>query len=308
MSYIYLPFKSALLFSAPCLSQVAGNFLQIPSFSSCLWEPAFSRPDQRYSNVHSKLLLMDELKITLRQRSVPTHLSRELEYITFFLMGQYLEIFLFTDGQVYTWGQDSRGQLGLGRERPSANSPQHVKSLSAAPLVQIAAGGEQSFALSVSGAVFGWGRNDRGQLGLGDKYNICPSNVNISLFFLMGQYLEIFLFTDGQVYTWGQDSRGQLGLGRERPSANSPQHVKSLSAAPLVQIAAGGEQSFALSVSGAVFGWGRNDRGQLGLGDATGKKLKKTQHNYTKIIHVSSGMDHTAVLAKVSPRQHSHVL
>uniref|UniRef100_A0A665TWI4 RCC1-like domain-containing protein n=1 Tax=Echeneis naucrates TaxID=173247 RepID=A0A665TWI4_ECHNA len=195
---------------------------------------------------------------------------RELEYITFFLMGQYLEIFLFTDGQVYTWGQDSRGQLGLGRERPSANSPQHVKSLSAAPLVQIAAGGEQSFALSVSGAVFGWGRNDRGQLGLGDatgavQYFTVVTKISC------GRQHSVALTRDGQVYTWGQDSRGQLGLGRERPSANSPQHVKSLSAAPLVQIAAGGEQSFALSVSGAVFGWGRNDRGQLGLGDATGQ-------------------------------------
>ena len=74
----------------------------------------------------------------------------------------------------------------------------------------------------------------------------------------------------GQVYTWGHDSRGQLGLGKRKNGADSPQHLRSLSAIPVVRIAAGGEQSFALSVSGGVFGWGRNDFGQLGLGDTTG--------------------------------------
>lgn len=83
----------------------------------------------------------------------------------------------------------------------------------------------------------------------------------------------IFL-TDGQLYTWGQDSRGQLGLGTNEQYVNSPQHVRSLSAIPVVQVAAGGEQSFALSVSGGVFSWGRNDCGQLGLGDTQGTITK----------------------------------
>uniref|UniRef100_A0A8D0AX56 Uncharacterized protein n=1 Tax=Sander lucioperca TaxID=283035 RepID=A0A8D0AX56_SANLU len=107
------------------------------------------------------------------------------------------------------------------------------------PLVQIAAGGEQSFALSVSGGVFGWGRNHCGQLGLGDT-------------------------TAG---------------------TNSPQHLRSLSALPLVQIAAGGEQSFALSVSGGVFGWGRNHCGQLGLGDTTGKRQKLSIYLYNDSLY-----------------------
>uniref|UniRef100_A0A665TWS0 RCC1-like domain-containing protein n=1 Tax=Echeneis naucrates TaxID=173247 RepID=A0A665TWS0_ECHNA len=207
---------------------------------------SFSRPDQRYSNVHSKLLLMDELKITLRQRSVPTHLSRELEYITFFLMGQYLEIFLFTDGQVYTWGQDSRGQLGLGRERPSANSPQHVKSLSAAPLVQIAAGGEQSFALSVSGAVFGWGRNDRGQLGLGDATGAVQNtptpvdclNKKKTIHISCGKDHTAIFTKDGAVFTFGSGQHGQLGHNSFRDELR-PRLVAELLGAKVTKISCG---------------------------------------------------------------------
>lgn len=59
-------------------------------------------------------------------------------------------------------------------------------------------------------------------------------------------------------------------MGQWELCTDRPQHVRSMSLIPLVQIAAGGEQSFALSLSGVVFGWGRNDRGQLGLGNRAG--------------------------------------
>ncbi|CAK6973245.1 probable E3 ubiquitin-protein ligase HERC3 [Scomber scombrus] len=115
-----------------------------------------------------------------------------------------------------------------------------------------------------------------------------------------GSQHSVALTKDGQVYTWGQDSRGQLGLGRRKLGANSPQHLRSLSSIPLVQIATGGEQSFALSVSGGVFSWGRNDCGQLGLGDTTDRHTPNPVHSLDmkKTIHISCGKDHTAILTK----------
>lgn len=72
------------------------------------------------------------------------------------------------------------------------------------------------------------------------------------------------ILSDGQLFIWGENSSGQLGLGRIK--CRSPQPVMSLFGIPLDQISAGGDHSFALSVTGVVFGWGKNHAGQLGLG------------------------------------------
>lgn len=78
-------------------------------------------------------------------------------------------MFSLSDGQLFTWGQNTSGQLGLGKGEPSKLFPHPLKSLAGIPLAQITAGGDHSFALSLSGAVFGWGKNRAGQLGLNDK-------------------------------------------------------------------------------------------------------------------------------------------
>lgn len=67
---------------------------------------------------------------------------------------------------MFSWGSNSHGQLGLGKELPSQASPQRVRSLDGIPLAQVAAGGAHSFALSLSGTSFGWGSNNAGQLAL----------------------------------------------------------------------------------------------------------------------------------------------
>lgn len=83
-----------------------------------------------------------------------------------------------SDGQFFTWGKNSHGQLGLGKEYPSQASPQRVRSLDGIPLAQVAAGGAHSFALSLSGTSFGWGRNNAGQLAL-HKNNVSGNKIVI---------------------------------------------------------------------------------------------------------------------------------
>lgn len=83
-------------------------------------------------------------------------------------------------------------------------------------------------------------------------------------------FVCLFLNIGGKVFSWGQNRYGQLGLGTSGQSIATPQIIHSLQGIPFAQISAGGAHSFALTLSGAVFGWGRNKFGQLGLNDTKG--------------------------------------
>ena len=67
-----------------------------------------------------------------------------------------------------------------------------------------------------------------------------------------------WIFSAGLVGVWGSNSYGQLGLGRSVSHVNYPEFINCLKGIPLAQVAAGGNHSFVLSKSGAIYGWGRN--------------------------------------------------
>ncbi|MGH0148921.1 UNVERIFIED_CONTAM: hypothetical protein FKN15_041297 [Acipenser sinensis] len=150
--------------------------------------------------------------------------------------GRRHTVFVLEDGTVYTCGCNDLGQLGHEKAR---KKPEHVGALDAQNIVAVSCGEAHTLALNDKGQVFAWGPAADGQLGL-------PGS---------------------QIFSWGQNKIGQLGLGCENKSQCSPQIIRSLLGVPFAQIAAGGAHSFALTLSGAVFGWGRNKFGQLGLND-----------------------------------------
>jgi alpha-tubulin suppressor-like RCC1 family protein len=72
-----------------------------------------------------------------------------------------------SDGTVWTWGDNWRGQLGLGTFRGQQTTPQQVPDLTDVRLV--AAGAQFAVAGVGWDTVTTWGANDRGQLGDGSK-------------------------------------------------------------------------------------------------------------------------------------------
>uniref|UniRef100_A0AAQ4PF37 HECT and RLD domain containing E3 ubiquitin protein ligase 3 n=1 Tax=Gasterosteus aculeatus aculeatus TaxID=481459 RepID=A0AAQ4PF37_GASAC len=212
--------------------------------------------------------------------------------------------FLLHDGSVYTCGSNSCGQLGHSKP---GTSPELVDALDAQIITMVSSGRSHSVAVNEQGQVFAWGAGEEGQLGLGIAEatvriprlvkRLCEQRISQVM---CGNQHCIALSRDGQLFTWGQNTSGQLGLGKGEPSKLFPQPLKSLSGIPLAQITAGGDHSFALSLSGAVFGWGKNRAGQLGLNDEQDRavpchiKFLRSQ----KVCYISCGNEHTAALTK----------
>lgn len=67
--------------------------------------------------------------------------------------------------QVFAWGANDVGQLGVG-DLQGRHNPSLVDALWALPVVQLAAGDSHSLALTSNGSMFAWGSNQHGQLGL----------------------------------------------------------------------------------------------------------------------------------------------
>uniref|UniRef100_A0A671LU18 Probable E3 ubiquitin-protein ligase HERC4 n=1 Tax=Sinocyclocheilus anshuiensis TaxID=1608454 RepID=A0A671LU18_9TELE len=217
--------------------------------------------------------------------------------------GRRHSVFLLEDGTVYTCGCNDLGQLGHDKAR---KKPEQVMSLDAQNIVSVSCGAAHTLALNDKGQVFAWGLGSDRQLGLSNIEDCIriPRTVKSLSELHIAQvacgYCHSLALARGQIFSWGQNKYGQLGLGMQGASVSSPQVIQSLQGVPFAQISAGGAHSFGLTLSGAVFGWGRNKFGQLGLSDNDDRyfpALLKTLRSQ-RVVYVCCGEDHTAVLTK----------
>ncbi|XP_026032646.1 probable E3 ubiquitin-protein ligase HERC4 [Astatotilapia calliptera] len=217
-------------------------------------------------SVSGKVLCVDTRHPPFTPRPLEAFSNKQVSQVA---CGSQHSVALTKDGQLYTWGQDCRGQLGLGTRKSVCRSPQHVPSLSAIPLIQVAAGGDQSFALSVSGGVFSWGRNDCGQLGLGDtkdRHTPAPVqclNMKKAQRISCGQDHTAILTKHGAVFTFGSGQHGQLGHNSLRNELR-PRLVAELWGAKVTKITCGRNHTLVLTESKRVYSFGCEDQGQLG--------------------------------------------
>jgi alpha-tubulin suppressor-like RCC1 family protein len=179
--------------------------------------------------------------------------------------GRYFNLALKASGQLWSWGSNLAGQLGIGTtsdgaEPRSIPAGREVKAMSA--------GGFHALALRMDGYVLAWGNNTVGQLGDGtNDQRTTPVLVDLGNVKAVaaGLFHSLGLKSDGTVWAWGAGDDGQLGDGR-RQMHNVPTRVPGLT--DVTAIAAGDYHSLALKADGTVWAWGKNDVGQLGDGTA----------------------------------------
>ena len=172
-----------------------------------------------------------------------------------------------TDGTLWAWGKNDFGQLGLGTSGLAnyKSSPTQVGALT--DWLNIAGGIYHTLATKTDGTLWAWGRNNNGQLGLGNITNYSsPKQVGALTTWskiACGGIHTLAIKTDGTLWAWGDNGSGQFGLG-DTLDRSSPVQVEN--ATNWANIAAGNGHTLAIKTDGKLYAWGANQgTGQVGM-------------------------------------------
>jgi alpha-tubulin suppressor-like RCC1 family protein len=194
------------------------------------------------------------------------------------------------NGRVFAWGYNGYGQLGNGNTT-NATTPVQTGSgvWSGKVITKLAVGNQDQThvaAIDSTGQLYTWGRNDQGQLGLGDTTNrnipvAVTGFTNVTDMVLAGTYdspngvyrqFTRVLKSDGTTWAAGDNTTGQLADGTNTDRSS---FVQSTGISNIVKIYAGGSYtggwSAAVDTTGYVFFAGRNGQGEFGLGDTSSR-------------------------------------
>ena len=211
--------------------------------------------------------------------------------------GWYHMLAIGIDGTLSVWGWNWYGQLGLGNSGGGTDrlTPTQVPGLTG--VVAASGGYGHSLVRQSNGAVFAWGRNDYGQLGLGNTINRSTPTKIAGLTDVAainaGAYHSFILKADGSLLACGRNDYGQLGLG-DTTDRSSPNQIAGLT--NVIAISGGALHSVALKADGSVWTWGYNQYGQLGLGDTDHRSTPTQITDLTGVIAISTGFYHSLAL------------
>ena len=232
----------------------------------------------------------------------------------FFSLSQKKEI------KIHCFGKNNFGQLGIESIELKQNNPQAFNFFESDEISILILGGEHCLVLISSRKerkVFGWGRNDYGQIGIGNnshqnlpkeilffqgksvKLIACGFHFSLCLTFERGFPKKNLIFFSSllfkiEVFSWGDNSYGQLGHG-DQTKRNSPSKVSQLDGKEIQEIACEGYSSFVWNQN-SLFSWGNNSSGQLGLGDFEDKTTP--QERSIQVIVLVCGESHCFCLSK----------
>jgi alpha-tubulin suppressor-like RCC1 family protein len=203
------------------------------------------------------------------------------------------EYALLNDGTVWAWGQGAYGELGDASEANSFNTPVQVLFPSGVTIASIPSDAmpfDTGLALDTSGHVWGWGRNQSGELCLGNAteqdtpVELPLSNVTL----LAGAGPHADYDSGGAVYTCGGNQSGDLGDGMTTASL-TPARVPLPTGQTVVSLVAAFENGGALMSNGEYYDWGSNDLGQLGDGNTSDSNLPVLVHGLGHVTQVAEG-------------------
>lgn len=180
-------------------------------------------------------------------------------------------------GQLYCWGTNAGGQLGVGdlfgRLRATAVPLP-------AQVLQVGTGSNFTCALLEDADIWCWGNNDVGQLGSGDAAGVDEPAAPIPRpgaawqSVSTGSSTACAIDTDGALYCWGDNEEGQTGHGIREFSVAAPTRV---GAATWSSVHVSQGHACGLQTDGSLWCWGRNTSSELGLGPGSAMQHRAPQ-------------------------------
>jgi alpha-tubulin suppressor-like RCC1 family protein len=175
-----------------------------------------------------------------------------------------------TNGELWAWGNNSNGELGLGNTTSPVTTPTRVGS--GTNWAKVSAGGSFSMALTTNGQIWSSGRNDQGQLGINSTTSPVTTFTREAQSFTWtdfsaGSFHALAIRNNGEMRGWGRNTEGQVGRGNFTSPAIFPTQVGT--ATNWLQVSAGEFHSLAVTTNGQMWSWGAGADGQLGISNST---------------------------------------
>ena len=197
---------------------------------------------------------------------------------------------LATGEQVWCWGGNSTGALGIPITTETSTVPVQVES--PVRFVSVGAGFLHTCALAEDGTVYCWGRGFQ----LGDSVGVTghePRPVHGTRRYRelsVGWTHTCALAADSTAWCWGFNFSGELGTAA---GAILYVPVQVEGAPPFAHIAAGYSSTCALTAAGEAWCWGWNTGGHLGTGDTLSVPTPRSVGGGVRFAALSAGNQHT---------------
>ncbi|XP_048720083.1 X-linked retinitis pigmentosa GTPase regulator isoform X5 [Caretta caretta] len=223
--------------------------------------------------------------------------------------GSYTSAALTEDGQLFVWGDNSEGQIGLAGEA-SVCVPCQVDV--GKPVSWVSCGYYHSALVTRDGELYTFGEPENGKLGLSPE-QLKNSRVPQLVPGILGRVNKVacggghtVALTETDVYTFGLGQYGQLGHGTFIFETSAPKAVEHLKRHKICNIACGENHTAVIADNGLMFTFGDGRHGKLGLGEEnfTNQFIPTLCSNFLKftVCLVACGGCHMLVFATPRPK------
>ena len=230
--------------------------------------------------------------------------------------GEHFTVVLSTDNEVFTFGRNHLGQLGIGSTEATLEVNDITESFNlgaSETIIDIAAGRHSTVALTSLNRIFTWGSNSFGQLGNGTTgvglspidvtTGFNPSNVAVNKIVAGDENVMVWL-AGNVVRIAGRNDTGQLGQGNTNivSTVVAVNFASLLTGETIKDVGIYAKTAYTLTELGKVLTWGDNGQKQVGNnGSTTVNAPVNITSNFgltggEKVISMAIGVNHAVAV------------